>query len=485
MLRFILILALLFILSHNNCISQETKNDIYYISSSEGNDYNCGTKKKPLRSIASLTRNKKKNVIVRLKCGDVFYENIRGFTDCVIESYGNGTKPVICGFRILKNTDAWMSDGDRLWKLDMSKDSNFVGFPIELATDKKRFTDVGCMYNTLNDSIFGHIVYSKKQLKVDGDIYLSKKYKNEEINEETFKYFTLKYSRHPSNLRNVCFSVYENGVSEMENCIIRNIAVVGFGRHGMCRLNGCTVQNCDIDIIGGSIQTNTPKWVRYGNGIEFWITKTPIGNSTVSGCVISRTYDCGSTIQGSRKDVGSPCRIHFTGNKFFRCRQAFEHFLNSSNTEPEYIDCEFTGNVAYMMGDNGFNSTERRDADILSYENKVRNLKITGNEFFGGNYYCGHQLPEGMANNKVYIFKGQYLVHYHGSKDFPTIYAEDDNSVKEYHEKWGDNSEIIILDRGSKYEIKIRRDFENKIGYKLYDLKIQQLLKESEDTDSK
>lgn len=472
----LLILALLLSMAVTVCQAQDEER-CFYISSSTGSDENPGTEDMPFRTMASLNWGQRKNSTIRLKRGDVFFESLKNFKGCVIEAYGEGQKPVVCGFRVLKNVDAWESLGDGLWRLDMFKDDDFVGFPSELASDKKRFTDVGCIYDAKNDSIFGHILKSDTLLKEQGDIYLTDKFKKDEIEDETFRYLILKRESNPAELGNICLPVYEHGVYNMTDCIIKDIAVVGFGRHGMCILSGCTVRNCDIDIIGGSIQTRTSNWVRYGNGIEFWVDTTHKDNSLVEGCTIARTYDCGATIQGSPSDLVSPSNIRFVGNAFVRCRQAFEHFLNSSNTDPEYLDCEFVGNIAYMMGDNGFSSPEGRDANILSYEKEIRNLKITGNEFFGGNYYCGRLKPEGMTDNKVYIYQGQYLVHYHELKNFPTIYAQDENSINEFREKWGDMSEIIIISRGSKEEMQLKNYFLKRISYHVYDLNLESICK--------
>ena len=455
-------------------ISIEEDKRVIYISSSTGNDTNPGTMEQPLKSISQVKG--RNNVCIRLKCGDVFYENIHGFENSIIESYGEGNKPIICGFRILKNPEAWTFTEEGFWKLDLQKEENFTGFPLSLSSDKKRFVNFGCMYDTKRDRIYGHIVRSKEELKKSGDLFLTEKFKTQDIDGETFHYLYAKFSFSPQALGNLCFSVFEHGVSDMDKCIIRNIAVVGFGKHGMCGLNHTQVEHCDLDIIGGSIQTGTPKWVRFGNGIEFWITRNPIGDSTVKNCLISRTYDCGSTIQGSPKDLGSPENIHFVNNTYRYCRQAFEHFLNSTNTEPRYIDCEFSDNLCFRMGENGFSSPEARDAAILSYEGKERALKIENNVIYGSNYYCGFSIPLGMDKNRVYIYKGSYLNHYHGIKNYPTIDATDNASVKQYRSKFGDNSKIVILDEGSSKDLRIRKSLLRKIHYQKPDLKIDRLL---------
>lgn len=92
--------------------AQVTVYKTLYISSSTGNDENPGTAVLPYKTISNIGKNKR-GLRIKLKCGDVFYEKMDRFSDCIIESYGEGPKPVLCGFRVLINSDAWIFTEDR------------------------------------------------------------------------------------------------------------------------------------------------------------------------------------------------------------------------------------------------------------------------------------------------------------------------------------------------------------------------------------
>ena len=104
----ILLFLLLFTASSNlvyGKIIQDSKNYLtIFISSSEGNDSNDGlTEVRPLRTIRKAVQKRKTNIRLRLKCSDVFFESISGLTNSIVESYGKGNKPILCGFKILRN----------------------------------------------------------------------------------------------------------------------------------------------------------------------------------------------------------------------------------------------------------------------------------------------------------------------------------------------------------------------------------------------
>ena len=257
----------------------------------------------------------------------------------------------------------------------------------------------------------------------------------------------------------------------MDRCVIRNIAIIGFARHGICGINHTQVQNCDIDIIGGSIQVGYQNWVRYGNGIECWVLSSLISDNTISHCSISRTYDCGATIQGKGKGLQNPCRIRFVHNKFIYCRQAFEHFLSDTEgKDVDYVDCEFSNNLCFMMGRNQFDSPEARDADLLSYDKKNKNILISNNIFYGAPYYCGKAFGI-LKGNIVYMYKGDYLNHYHGQKNYPIIYANDEKSIETYRRRTHDDSRIYILDKESDFDRKMKQKLLARIAYQPIRLK--------------
>lgn len=467
-MKYKLFLALIFSLFAIDIIAQK---QAYYVSSTEGVIGNDGlTPEHPFSKISDIQQ--KDNAIIRLKCGDIFFECISGFTDCIIESYGKGNRPVICGFKILKNNNAWCyCSEERCWELDLSDQQNFVGYRAD-----GLLNNIGCIYDEKGDKIFGNLVSNKSELLKDGDFYITSKCDRDSIKPADLQYLFFKSSKNPSQLGHLCFSVWKNGVSNMINCKIQDICILGFGAHGMCAMDRCSINNCQLDIIGGSILIGKKPWVRYGNGIEFYITSKPIGNSIVSGCLISRTFDCGSTIQGTGKNMGDASNIHFTNNKYFHCRQAFEHYLQTNGSPARYDNCSFSKNIILYAGDNLFGcKAQITDAAILSYELQSKNCSITDNLIYGSNYYCGNRLPEGMDNNVVYIYPDMYLHHPHfRSNEIPIIYSKE--GVNDYWSRTDDNSTIIVLKKGSFKDRILKKKIEQLINWKKVNLHIDRLL---------
>lgn len=102
-----------------NLFGQPVKN-VYYVSSSVGDDANDGSIEKPFRTVNN-PKIPHKDVIIRLKCGDVFFESLSGYTGVVIESYGRG-KGLSCvdskswkirlhGFRQVRISGNWTCSG--------------------------------------------------------------------------------------------------------------------------------------------------------------------------------------------------------------------------------------------------------------------------------------------------------------------------------------------------------------------------------------
>lgn len=200
-----------------------------------------------------------------------------------------------------------------------------------------------------------------------------------------------------------------------------------------------------------------PNWVRLGNGIEFWIN-SPSSRSNihnrVTGCVISRTFDCGSTIQGrAQKGKNVAEDIVFTGNKYYRCRQAFEHWLSGGDAgrDPiEYKDCKFVGNFAWEMGDNGFNSPYLQDLNFLSYDRKPAAMTIRDNVCYGAGAYAGTaNRSSDFGGNTFYVLRGKpLLVELRWGKGGNLVIpANSEEDIKKYREISGDaTSKITIVD---------------------------------------
>lgn len=452
-------------------VDTSKKLETYYISSSSGNDLNDGlTVGTPKRHISAI--GKKDNVCIKLKRNDVFFEQLREYNNCIIEDYGKGDKPVLCGFKVLTNPKAWFYDRESgCWKLDLSEEQNFTGM-MHGDVEDDRINNIGFIYDPAKDKVYGRRVRYIKDLTENGRFYITEQFEKESINKDSFRYLTWKLDSDPRRIKRVCLSTYLVGLRHMNNCTVRNIAIVGFN-FGIVTCDGTLVDNCQIDLIGGSVAIGFNGWVRYGNGIEFsWGNR----NSHIKNCIISRTFDCGATIQASGNFRGSPDNIRLLNNRFYHCRQAFEFFLNPSNdSRPQYNSCSFSDNICYMMGENEFSQPETRDANLLSYDRFGKSISIEGNIFFGAPHYCGASYPAGMKDNIVYLYEGQYLTHYHDRRPYPSVYANSTKDIESYRNQNGDNSLFTILKKGTIKAIRVERKVRKKVGWKPVDLKLERL----------
>lgn len=422
---------------------QQVNSQTYYVSSSQGSNVNDGlTPQTPKKDLCDVP---KEGVSILLKRGDVFWGNMSGYTNCTISSYGFGDRPVICGFKVLVNPDAWKFEGNQLWSLDLRNTTDFRG-----AIEKEpsnTINNIGFIYDPLHNRVFGRNLRSTDLLTQEMDFYTSSYFTTQDIKEHPFGTVIVKSTKNPAEMGCLCFPIAANGLSDMRNCRIQGLAIVGFSRNGIIHIQNCTVENCQIDLIGGGIFTGFQYWVRAGNGVELWYTYC---DNTITNCIISRTFDCATTIQANGVIRSNPRNNRFVGNRIYKCRQAFEHFLNpSDNTLWQYDNCEFSNNICYLMGDNEFDSPELRDCNILSYENDPKEVIIRNNTFFGGNHLDGSGFSGGMNGNIIFIYEDQYLYTRHWGKDSPLITCENDDAIFLYREAIEDNSDIVVLKRGS------------------------------------
>lgn len=439
--------------------------DTYYISSSVGDNRNDGkSETAPLRDISALPT--KTNINIRLKSGDIFFERVTGLKNCILESYGKGERPLICGFKILTNPGAWKYSKEGFWFIDLSKEENFTGYLANKAADKNSANNIGLIYDAKKDKVYGHLVQYKSELKEEGDFYMTELHKPSDIKNNPLDTLWFKSSKNPQTMGRLCFSMNGNGISRISNSIIRNVAVMGFSCHGITSCQHSIIEKCAIDLIGGQNFIKDRWWSRLGNGVEFWADEKGVTGNAVRECLISRCYDCGVTIQGKGASIKNPSDIHFVNNRFYHCRQAFEHFINPSNQTPvQYDNCSFKRNVCYEMGETEMNSPDARCANIMNYEEKVRPLDISGNVFYGAAHHCGFCFAPGMKNNLVYVMEGQYLNHYHGKKNYQTIHAKSGADIQAYKKISGDESTIIILKSGSLKNHLVRKKIKNMVNW--------------------
>ncbi len=424
----------------------------YYISSSAGSDSFDGSISRPFKSIskaASLPG--KKNIF--LKRGDIFFENIKNIKDAHVMPYGSGeAKPVLCGLRVLINPNAWRKVAEDLWQLDLHSDADFSGMPRQKT---RIFDSIGFIYEPSKDKIHGRRLKSITDMKRDWDFVVSPSANPEThsskeqiasgYKEDSLRYLYLKLSFSPDTL-SLSFAPYITGILSARDCVFKDIKVCGFALHGFQLIKGCVLDGLWIDAIGGGMRYSSDRNVleRLGNGIEFWASDgASDGDNTVKNCLISRTYDCGSTIQGVGTKLRSPRNIRFENNRYFRCRQAFEHFLSSKITDGlSYENCLFTGNIGFECGLNGFDSPEPRDAMFLSYDKSSCSIEISKNKSYFSNAYFGRVVSSKFFDNEFFLVDSSYLYKGLNGK---TILASSPDYKEEFSRLFGNNTNDVKI----------------------------------------
>lgn len=441
-----------------------------YVSSSQGNDSNTGlSETDPLRSV-KVAQYYGKNIL--LKCNDVFYESV-SLDGISLSSYGNGERPIVCGWKRLKREyarNAWQEGilidnvwhdkkGTHIWRLDMTQ-PEFEG----MMSSSSCNNNIGLIFDNETKQMHGRkcqFLYKKGDIEPvysQNNTYLKNNFdfcqcpKISKIDSDDYKYLYMKLDHNPG-IYDFSFSTYATGFV-LKNATVENVRVEGFGCHGIACGSNVSVTNCEIEYIGGSQYIyDYPEWCRLGNGVEFYVSST-LKNAYVANNFISHTFDCATTIQASNRNDAWAENIVFEKNKIMNCRQAFEHFLNNTDSKTgkilDYVNCKFVGNVCLDLGNNGFSSPELRDACILSYEKEdKKSIEISNNIFFGSNYYCGRNYSKRIHDNEVYVYENQYLNDYHFATPYPVIKAKDPTAVLKYKNRVSDKSDITVMKRGS------------------------------------
>lgn len=262
----------------------------YYISangsSEDGTDIN-----KPMSLNIANSKQFKGNDRVLFKCGDTFYGQINFNVETIEDSlfyigcYGEGSKPIISGARILKDKNAWTLE-DGLYKIDLSKTNYFEG--LQNWGNLKNYYNIGFLSNEAGN-IYGNRKKEKDQVKNEYDF-------NCENN-----YLYIKCNSNPTEeLGNIKFVCRFNLINLTSNTILENLDIQYTGAHGIRHKNticdNIIIRNCIIQNIGGSVQVED-SFSRYGNAIEFF---NEARNTLVEHCLIKNIYDAGYTVQGNK-----------------------------------------------------------------------------------------------------------------------------------------------------------------------------------------
>lgn len=283
----------------------DTRGQIYYVSSS-GNDNNSGkSSNKPWRTLAKVNKfSFQPGDIVSLKCGDTWREqllpksgNSRGQVSYT--SYGSGNKPKILGSVIKNSVSDWTNIGGNIW-----------------ATPNMSFE-------------VGNIIFNKDTCGVKVSSFGALNSQNKFWYDQKVKSLKIYSKSNPAKLySSIECALNRNiiGIYSVSYVSISNIELKYGGAHGIGTYNthGITIRNCDISYIGGGYLVNT---LRYGNGIEFYGTNH---DNLVEGCNIWQIYDAALTSQGSDNGI-QMYNIVYKKNTIWSVEWSFEYWNTGKN----------------------------------------------------------------------------------------------------------------------------------------------------------
>ena len=163
------------------------------------------------------------------------------------------------------------------------------------------------------------------------------------------------------------FAIDVGALRASSNTIYENLKITNTGVHGISRntsnLKNCTVRNCVIENIGGSVY-NKETFTRYGNGIEFW---NEAENTLVEKCIIKNTYDAAYTIQGNTSTIGFKNNI-CRENIFIGCTydiELFSYYKDNNMITPPMTNSVISNNISINQG-KGWGYIVRKDKDPSS-----------------------------------------------------------------------------------------------------------------------
>ncbi len=421
-------------------IVEKKQGTTYYVSSqgtsSDGTDITS-----PMSLSKAKTKKYGSNDRILLKCGDTFYEQVAFNIEaednqyCLISSYGDGEMPVIDMSKIVSNANLCETYSNGIYKIDLSNKNNFDGY----VGDNYKSCNIG-FFTDSQENIFGNRKKNLNELKDEYDFYC----------DENSIY--IKSVENPiEKLGTLKFAIDVGALRASSNTIYENLKITNTGVHGISRntsnLKNCTVRNCVIENIGGSVY-NKETFTRYGNGIEFW---NEAENTLVEKCIIKNTYDAAYTIQGNTSTIGFKNNI-CRENIFIGCTydiELFSYYKDNNMITPPMTNSVISNNISINQG-KGWGYIVRKDKDpssilVLWGDNSISehsDIELKNNVYWNSRnlFYIHHNnmiSKEKYANiinsdyNKIYYSDDTLFFRddiAHNEKDILKEYKQDQHS---------------------------------------------------------
>ena len=279
---------------------------------------------------------------LRMKCGDVFYGQLRpaagldAENPTVVTSWGEGPKPVISATKNLRrDPSVWQNLSHCFWRVNLSDPTNSTG--IVSADCNPGF------------------------LLVDGEVKGWKRFCHSDLvspwdfcGEDGWLY--VHAPKNPALLaKDIRVALNVHCVIFKSHTVISNIAVRATGAHGMYGgwnadsiCEDVRISDCDYENIGGSelLGFSQRFRIRYGNGVEFG---SNCRAAVVERCTFKGTYDVAVTMQGY-PTLTSWSDIHVRDCTMTDCTQAFEVWCSKAPKGMGFERCSFTGNRTVRVG---------------------------------------------------------------------------------------------------------------------------------------
>ena len=340
----------------------------YYVAE-EGDDYNDGlSPEKPwktLDKVTNATLNPGDGVF--FKRGDIFTGQIMAKAGVTYSAYGEGEKPRL--YASVKNSaDAsrWQeTEVENIWVYSLPQFNDIGNIVFDGTSNARKIyrsveADGMCLdYYTKRE------FYTWKDLKDDLSFY----------HDEDSKVYLKCDKGNPGELYEEIRLVPEVSVikvSTNNNVTIDNLHIA-YGNFGVSAYSndGLTVQNCEINWIGGCIQLGAGEYsasrtfpTPYGNGIEIY---GEAKNFTVDNCYIWQVYDAAMTHQGGSKGDIAVDNVRYTNNVVEKAVYAIEIFYGNSTIESDVRSFNGTyieNNILRMGG--GFGHFARPDQGVTA-----------------------------------------------------------------------------------------------------------------------
>lgn len=162
-----------------------------------------------------------------------------------------------------------------------------------------------------------------------------------------------------------------------DNVIIDNIEIFGTSTHGIHfdLVTNLTVQYCTFKWIGGALQYNDGRTVRYGNAVECFA----LDNYTVHHCYASQIYDCCYTSQSSKPIISNNITAYKNVSEF--CNTGLEFWNLNRTGEAGITNIKLYDNYTRFAGYGWSHQRPNKDGNFF-YGATNTSLKFEGNNIY-------------------------------------------------------------------------------------------------------